>query len=114
LRAANPEIAALEQHQDPASPDATPHNRAVVLELARQLSLIGGNATMAIEAGTFAPGSNNDFAGKGNTCDTPDCIYENGLLQKLVSNDEISAYVSKCVATGESLSQSNGFVAPDT
>jgi len=99
MRAVNPEIAVLEQHQDPASSNAANHNRAVVLELARQIHLIGGNVTLATDAGTFAPGVAGDITGKGNTCDDPDCIYKDGRLQKLVSNDEIMAYVSQCVAT---------------
>jgi hypothetical protein len=102
MTAVNPEIATLVQHQDPASDGATDHNRAVVLELARQISLIGGNATLATDAGTFAPGVKGDPTGKGNTCDEPNCIYEQNRLQKLVSNDEISSYVSQCVATRES------------
>jgi hypothetical protein len=109
MRAVNPEIAALEQHQDPASSNAANHNRAVVLELARQIHLIGGNVTLATDAGTFAPGVAGDITGKGNTCDDPDCIYKDGRLQKLVSNDEIMAYVSQCVATG-ALSRFDGFV----
>ncbi len=103
ITAVNPEIAALVQHQDPASDGASDHNRAVVLELARQIYLIGGNATLATlatDAGTFAPGTvGND---KGNTCNESDCIYEQNRLQRLVSNDEIASYVSQCVPTGES------------
>lgn len=100
MNAVNPEIAALEQHQDPASDGATDHNRAVILELARQISLIGGIATRATDAGTFAPSTPGDS--KGNTCDESNCIYENNRLQVLVTNDEIASYVSQCVATGES------------
>jgi len=101
MRAVNPEIAALGQHQDPASGGAADHNRAVVLELARQISLIGGNATLATDASTFAPGTPGDSTGKGKTCNDLNCIYD-GRLNILVTNDEISAYVSQCVATCES------------
>src|SRR5258708_29726876 len=73
MRPFNPEIAALEQHQDPASGGAANHNRAVVLELARQISLIGGNVTLATDADTFAPGTPGDPT-QGNTCDEPNCI----------------------------------------
>lgn len=100
MRPVNPEIAALEQHQDPASDGAADHNRAVVLELARQISLIGGNISLATDAGTFTPGTPGDITGKGNSCDDADCIYK-GLLQVLVTKDEISSYVSQCVATCE-------------
>jgi len=99
VRAANPEIAALEQHQDPASFGAADHNRAVILELARQISLIGGNPVKAFDASTFTPGWVGDSSGKGNSCNAPNCIYEGGRLHFLVSKDEITAYVSKCVAT---------------
>ena len=101
MRPVNPEIAALEQHQDPASDGAANHNRAVVLELARQISLIGGNITLATDAGTFTPGTPGDSTGKGNSCDDVNCIYD-GRLQVLVTNDEISSYVNQCVATCES------------
>jgi hypothetical protein len=100
MTAVNPEIAALLQHQDPASDGAADHNRAVVLELARQISLIGGNVTLATDAGTFAPGTEGDS--KGNSCNQSDCIYEQNRLQRLVSNDEIASYVSQCVDTRES------------
>jgi len=103
MTAVNPEIAALVQHQDPASDDADDHNRAVVLELARQISLIGGDATLATDAGTFAPGTEGDTTGKGNTCNTANCIYEQNRLQRLVSNDEIASYVNQCVPTCKSL-----------
>ena len=98
MTAVNPEIAALVQHQDPASEGAADHNRAVVLELARQISLIGGNPTRATDAGTFAPG----VGGNRNSCNESNCIYEQNRLQKLVSNDEIASYVSQCVSTRES------------
>ena len=114
MRAVNLEIGALEQHQDPASPGAADHNRAVVLELARQISLIGGNVTLATQAGTFAPGTAGDTSGKGNSCDNPNCIYENGQLQVLVSNDDIAIYVHQCVPTGEESSRFDSFVAPDS
>lgn len=101
MTAVNPEIAALVQHQDPASDGAADHNRAVVLELARQIFLVGGNltlATLATDAGTFAPGTE----GKANSCNESNCIYEQSRLQRLVSNDEIASYVSQCVSTRES------------
>ena len=103
MTAINPEIAALVQHQDPASDGAADHNRAVVLELARQIYLIGGNATLATlatDAGTFAPGKAG--SSEGNSCNEPNCIYEPNRLQRLVSDDEIASYVSQCVSTRKS------------
>jgi hypothetical protein len=63
--ASNPEIAALSQHQDPASPNAAATNKAITLELAKQIASIGGNPQDALKAGTFAPGNPNDSTGKG-------------------------------------------------
>jgi hypothetical protein len=55
--AVNPEIAAVQQHQDPASTGAAAHNKAVVLALAQQLASIGADPQEALLSGTFAPGS---------------------------------------------------------
>lgn len=55
--AVNPEIAAVQQHQDPASAGAAAHNKAVVLALAKQLAAIGADPQEALLSGTFAPGS---------------------------------------------------------
>ena len=54
--AVNPEIAAFDQHQDPASDGATALNTGITLELAKQLALIGVDPLVALESGTFAPG----------------------------------------------------------
>ncbi len=55
--AVNPEIEAVQQHQDPASAGAAAHNKAVVLALAKQLAAIGADPQEALLSGTFAPGS---------------------------------------------------------
>jgi hypothetical protein len=68
IKATNPEIAAITQHQDPASQGAAEGNKAVTLELAKQIALIGGDAVEALKSGTFQPGDLNDSSGKGNTC----------------------------------------------
>jgi hypothetical protein len=68
IQAVNPEIAAIQQHQDPASPGAAEINKAVALELARQIQLVGGDAMEALKSGTFQPGDVTDATGKGNTC----------------------------------------------
>ena len=54
--AVNPEIQAVQQHQDPASAGAAATNKAIVLALATQLSAVGGNPQDALLSGTFAPG----------------------------------------------------------
>lgn len=54
--AANPEVAAVTQHQDPASDGAAAHNKQVVLGLASQLKAIGADPNKAIMTGTFPAG----------------------------------------------------------
>ena len=66
--AVNPEIAAISQHQDPASSGAAATNKAIVLELAKQIASIGGNPQDALKSGTFAPGNPDDTTGKGEIC----------------------------------------------
>lgn len=55
--AVNPEIEAVQQHQDPASANAASINKAIVLALAQQLASIGADPQEALLSGTFAPGS---------------------------------------------------------
>ena len=69
IQAVNPEVAALSQHQDPASAGAAATNKAIVLELAKQLHAIGADPQLAINTGTFAPGQIGDPTGAGNTCE---------------------------------------------
>lgn len=57
IKAVNPEIAAISQHQDPAATGAAAKNKAITLELARQIASIGGDPTVALQSGTFAPGT---------------------------------------------------------
>ncbi|KAF4336960.1 cell wall manno [Fusarium beomiforme] len=97
-KAVNPEIAALTQHQDAASDGAAAINKAVTLELAKQLAGIGADPNLALLSGTFAPGEKSDTTGKGNSCDEeePDlgCIFSQGLLVKDATEDEISSAVA--------------------
>ncbi|KIP10245.1 hypothetical protein PHLGIDRAFT_18385 [Phlebiopsis gigantea 11061_1 CR5-6] len=96
--AANPEIAAVTQHQDPASTGAAATNKAIVLALAKQIASIGGNPQDALKSGTFAPGNLNDATAKGNTCDDANdlqgCIFTQNLLVEDATADEINAAVS--------------------
>ncbi|PSR70542.1 hypothetical protein PHLCEN_2v13581 [Hermanssonia centrifuga] len=96
--AANPEIAALTQHQDPASTGAAATNKAITLELAKQIASIGGDPQDALKSGTFAPGDLNDSTGKGNTCDDANdpngCIFTQNLLVEDATTDEISSAVA--------------------
>ncbi|KAH7176733.1 hypothetical protein EDB81DRAFT_49582 [Dactylonectria macrodidyma] len=101
--AVNAEIAALTQHQDPASENAGALNKAITLELAKQLAGIGADPNLALLSGTFAPGDANDNTGKGNSCDDeePDlgCIFSQNLLVLDASEAEISAAVADVAQT---------------
>lgn len=57
----NPEIAALTQHQDPASEGAAEENKRITLALAQQLALVGADPQLALKSGTFAPGEVSRF-----------------------------------------------------
>ncbi|KAF8073838.1 hypothetical protein FPV67DRAFT_770014 [Lyophyllum atratum] len=98
ISAKNPEIAVIQQHQDPASTNAAVVNKAITLELAKQIHSVGGDPQDALKAGTFAPGDLNDATAKGNTCDTTDdpigCIITQNLLVPDASAAEIDAAVA--------------------
>ena len=108
IQAVNPEIAAIQQHQDPASAGAAATNKAITLELAKQIASIGGTASDALKSGTFAPGDVNDNTGKGNSCDDANdptgCIFSQNLLVEDATVDEINAAVAGTSATGNSTS----------
>ncbi|KAF3804001.1 hypothetical protein GCG54_00008505 [Colletotrichum gloeosporioides] len=95
--AQNPEIAALTQHQDPASEGAAATNKEITLELARQLAAVGADPMLALDSGTFEPGDPNDNTGAGNTCDDADdaegCIFSQNLLVQDATPEEIQAAV---------------------
>ncbi|KAI1333001.1 hypothetical protein F5Y16DRAFT_1160 [Xylariaceae sp. FL0255] len=111
--AVNPEIAAISQHQDPASSGAAATNKAITLALAQQLNSIGADPQLALKAGTFAPGTIGDPTGAGNTCDDANdavgCIFTQNLLVEDASADEINAAVSS--AGGSDTSAANATAA---
>jgi len=98
ITAVNPEIAALSQHQDPASDNAAAVNKAIVLELAKQIASVGGDPQDALKSGTFAPGTIGDPTAKGNTCDVATdatgCIFTQNLLVDDATANEINAAVA--------------------
>lgn len=100
IQAVNPEIAALQQHQDPASDGAADLNKQIAAELAVQIDSIGGDATQANEASTFAPGQIGDPTAKGNTCD--DANDKAGCInsQNLRVDDLSAAEIQSAVAAG--------------
>jgi len=73
-------------------------NKEITLELASQISQLGGDAAQALESGTFAPGEVGDPTGAGNTCDDQDdpegCIFTQNLLVEDATAAEIDAAVS--------------------
>jgi hypothetical protein len=99
IKAKNPEIAALQQHQDPASSGAKDLNKKITLELAKQIASVGGDPLIALKSGTFAPGNLNDNTGKGNTCDDANdpvgCIFTQNLLVEDATEAEILAAVGQ-------------------
>lgn len=104
IQAVNPEIAALQQHQDPASDGAAELNKSIVLELARQIASIGGDPQDALKSGTFAPGQIGDPTAAGNTCDEADdpvgCIFTKNLIVNDASAEEIDAAVAEAGVGG--------------
>ncbi|KAI4194105.1 MAG: hypothetical protein LQ348_002706 [Seirophora lacunosa] len=95
IEATNPEIGAISQHQDPASANAAATNKAITLELAKQIASIGGDPQQALKAGTFAPGDVNDLTARGNSCneeaDKEGCIFTQDLLVPDATADEVDA-----------------------
>lgn len=69
--AVNPEIAAITQHQDPAS-SAAKGNKQIALDVATQLASIGADPTLAINTGTFKAGSVSCTLGRQNGMDSSD------------------------------------------
>ncbi|KAI1804954.1 hypothetical protein F4811DRAFT_552274 [Daldinia bambusicola] len=96
--AKNPEIAAIQQHQDPASEGAAELNKKITLDLAVQLASIGADPQLALQSGTFAPGEVGDTTGAGNTCDDENdaegCIFTQNLLVEDATPEEIDAAVA--------------------
>ncbi|RDW80814.1 hypothetical protein BP5796_05512 [Coleophoma crateriformis] len=114
--AVNPEVAAIKQHQDPASAGAAATNKAIVLELAKQIATVGGNPQDALLTGTFQAGSTTDNTGKGNSCDTATdpvgCIFTQNLLVQDATAAEITAAVAGITATAATgAASSNGTAA---
>ena len=95
MKAINPEIAALQQMQDPASFGATLHNQAIILELSRQINTIGGDPLKALDA---VLEDSSDTLGVGHSRSEDPCVYSNNRSQFTVSRDEIAQYVVRCIA----------------
>jgi hypothetical protein len=104
VTAVNAEIAALQQHQDPAGEGAIALNKEIATELAKQIAAVGGDTSLANEASTFAPGEIGDATAAGNTCDDENdklgCINSQKLRVDDLSAAEIEAAVSGVAAAG--------------
>lgn len=115
LKAVNPEIAAIQQHQDPAGDGAQALNKQIAQELARQIASVGGDPTMANEASTFAPGKIGDPTAAGNTCDDAKddkgCINTQGLRVDDLTAAEITAAVAGSNGTVANGAAANGTAA---
>ncbi|KAJ3573210.1 hypothetical protein NP233_g2574 [Leucocoprinus birnbaumii] len=118
IQAVNPEIAAIQQHQDPASDNAASINKQIVLNLAQQIAAVGGDPTLALESGTFAPGNVNDPTAAGNTCDDPNdaegCIFTENKLVPDATDAEIQAAVASGSSAGNSANAGSDAGASDT
>ncbi|KAJ7147489.1 hypothetical protein C8R43DRAFT_531827 [Mycena crocata] len=118
IKAKNPEIAAIQQHQDPASDNAAAVNKAITLELAKQIAAVGGDPQDALKAGTFAPGKIGDPTGKGNACDDIDedvgCIVSQNLLVEDATAAEIDAAVAGVAASTKAAADASSTAASDT
>jgi hypothetical protein len=103
--AQNAQIAAITQHQDPASTAAS-GNKQIELNVAQQIASIGGDVQLALQSATFPPGQLGDPTAKGNTCDVATdnngCIVTQNLLTPLVSAAEITAAVAGISSAGAS------------
>ncbi|CRK12284.1 hypothetical protein BN1723_005869 [Verticillium longisporum] len=112
--AENPEIAAISQHQDPASEGAAEENKAITLALAQQLALIGADPQLALESGTFPPGEIGDPTAAGFTCndatDPVGCIFTENLLVPDATPEEIDAAVAEVLAEGDAAGIADGGV----
>jgi hypothetical protein len=71
---------------------------------------------VALDTGTFAPGSLTDNTGAGNTCDTQNdavgCIFTQDLLVLDATEDEIAAAVAGVGASNGSVSASSAAAPP--
>ncbi|KAK8234857.1 hypothetical protein IWZ00DRAFT_122984 [Phyllosticta capitalensis] len=67
-KAVNPEIEAITQHQDPAMPGAIDMNRFITLQLAKQITAVGGDPQNALKGGSYGVTSRDiqDAAGAAN------------------------------------------------
>ncbi|CAJ2512401.1 Uu.00g054160.m01.CDS01 [Anthostomella pinea] len=98
--AVNPEIAAIQQHQDPASDGAAAANKQIALNLAVQLNSIGADPQLALQSGTFAPGDVTDTTGAGNTCDDQNDAVGCAISQNLIVDDATPDEIDAAVAAG--------------
>lgn len=90
-------LTALTQHQDPAAPGATANNKEVELVLARKLAIIGSDPMKALDTATFPAGKAGDSNFHENSCDDNDCIFNQGLLRPIATQDQIRAAAARAL-----------------
>ncbi|KAJ8455267.1 hypothetical protein ONZ51_g12545 [Trametes cubensis] len=106
--AKNPEVAALTQHQDPASDGAAATNKAITLELAKQIAAIGGQPARRDQVGhnLLVPDATDDeinaavagiSSSGSSTDDDADCSETTVTLTQTVTSTAAAS-----VATGGS------------
>ncbi|KAL1864020.1 hypothetical protein Daus18300_007985 [Diaporthe australafricana] len=102
--AVNPQIAAVKQHQDPASLEAT-GNKQIALDLATQLQAVGADPNLAIQTGTFPAGTVGDPTGDGFICDDSadpvGCIFSTSMLVADVTEAEIASHLAGAQVSGD-------------
>jgi hypothetical protein len=98
IKAVNPEIAAIQQHQDAASENANEVNKAIEIELAKQIAAVGGDPLDALLSATFAPGKIGDPTAKGNSCDDANDPVGCGISQNLIVPAASEADIKAAVA----------------
>ncbi|KAK4161055.1 hypothetical protein QBC43DRAFT_218502 [Cladorrhinum sp. PSN259] len=107
----NAELAKIQQHQDPASPNAAEINKNVELEVAKALASIGADPLLALQSGTFAPGEIGDPTAAGNTCndetDPIGCIISQNLLTPIATEAEILAAAAEVTGGGAADNQND-------
>ncbi|KAK3987203.1 hypothetical protein QBC44DRAFT_128204 [Cladorrhinum sp. PSN332] len=103
----NVELVNIQQHQDPASPNASEINKNIELEVAKALASIGADPLLALQSGTFAPGEIGDPTAAGNTCndetDAVGCIISQNLLVPIATEAEILAAAAEVTGGGDAV-----------
>ncbi|CAH7665796.1 hypothetical protein PPACK8108_LOCUS83 [Phakopsora pachyrhizi] len=98
IKAKNPEIERLIQHQDAASPGAKENNVLSALLAAESINEIKGDVNRAILTGTFPPAKPGQNNNAGLTCDDEKdekgCIFTKKLFVPDITEADIKKHLS--------------------